>query len=194
MEHNAITHLSAFVSIFLVDLGCGSGESGAQFRPYVGQLTGVDLNPEMAKEARNRGCYDRVVVGDAECILQKCEDEENVGCLDYDFVFACDLFAYIGDLSKMFLTVRKCLEKRGGTFAFSAEVVNESLEASCMDDDDEGFVMQSCARFAHKRCYIRSLAEKFGFETLSCKESTVLRKHDEKDVLGALIVLSLTSS
>jgi hypothetical protein len=38
------------------------------------------------------------------------------------------------------------------------------------------------------------LAEKFGFEILSCKESTVLRKHDEKDVLGALIVLSLPPS
>lgn len=174
-----------------VDLGCGSGQSGAMFRPCVGHLTGVDLSPEMAKEAQNRGCYDRIVVGDAECILQKYEDEENVEPrLDYDFVFACDLFAYIGDLSKMFLAVKKCLESRGGTFAFSAEVVDETVDESCFDEAT-GFVMQSCARFAHKRWYIRSLADEFGFETLSCKESTVLRKHDEKDVLGALIVLSL---
>ncbi len=179
---------------FSVDLGCGSGESGVQFRPYVRHLTGVDLSPEMAKEARNRGCYDRIVVGDAECILHVCQGDENVGSLDYDFVFACDLFAYIGDLSKMFFTARKCLEYRGGTFAFSAEVIDEALDASCEDDDDEGFVMQCCARFAHKRWYISSLAEKFGFKTLSCKESTVLRKHFEKDVLGALIVLSLPSS
>jgi predicted TPR repeat methyltransferase len=147
----------------------------------------------MAKEARNRGCYDRIVVGDAECILLECQEQENAGCLEYDFIFACDLFAYIGDLSKIFFTARKCLENRGGTFAFSAEVVNESLEESFKDDDDEGFVMQSCARFAHKRWYIRTLAEKFAFETLSCKESTVLRKHGEKDVLGALIVLSVPS-
>jgi predicted TPR repeat methyltransferase len=149
----------------------------------------------MAKEARNRGCYDRIVVGDAECILHVCKDEESVESLDYDFLFACDLFPYIGDLSKMFLTAKKCLEYRGGIFAFSAEVVNESQELSCGDDDDEeDFVMQSCARFAHKRWYIRSLAEKFGFETLSCKESAVLRKHFDKDVLGALIVLSLPSA
>ena len=186
--------IGALIFQFLVDLGCGSGESGAQFRPCVGHLTGVDISPEMAKEARNRGCYDRIVVGDAECILLKCQDEINAGCLEYDFVFACDLFAYIGDLSKIFFTARKCLEYRGGTFAFSAEVVNESLEASCNDNDDEGFVMQSCARFAHKRWYIRSMAEQFGFETLSCKESTVLRMHGETDVLGALIVLSLPSS
>jgi len=168
-----------------VDLGCGSGQSGAQFRQCVGHLTGIDLNPEMAKEAQHRGCYDRIVVGDAECILHK--DDELVGKVEYDFVFACDLFAYIGDLSKMFSTVRKSLESRGGTFAFSADIVNESLE----DMKDPPFVMQSCARFAHKRWYIRSLAKDFGFETLLCSATTVLRQHDGKDVLGGLVVLSL---
>ena len=83
-----------------MDLGCGSGLSGEEFRTCVGHLTGVDLNPEMAKEARDRGCYDRIVVGDAdyhEGILYKDDDgEENVGIWDYDFIFACDLFAYIG--------------------------------------------------------------------------------------------------
>ena len=75
---------------FAVDLGCGSGLSGDQFRQSVRHLTGVDLSPEMAKAARDRGCYDQIIVGDAECILQK------DGIWDYDFVFACDLFAYIG--------------------------------------------------------------------------------------------------
>eukprot|EP00579_Thalassiosira_antarctica_P023072 CAMPEP_0201988888 /NCGR_PEP_ID=MMETSP0904-20121228/92567_1 /ASSEMBLY_ACC=CAM_ASM_000553 /TAXON_ID=420261 /ORGANISM="Thalassiosira antarctica, Strain CCMP982" /LENGTH=592 /DNA_ID=CAMNT_0048543085 /DNA_START=76 /DNA_END=1855 /DNA_ORIENTATION=+ len=175
-----------------VDLGCGSGLSGAQFRQCVGYLTGVDLNPEMAKEARDRGCYDRIVVGDAECILQK-EHEDTVGIWGYDFVFACDLFAYIGDLRPMFNTVRKSLGSRGGTFAFSAEIMNESLDESKEEGCDAGFVLQSCARFAHKRRYIRSLVEEFGFETLLSTESTVLRQHDGKDVLGALIVLSLPS-
>ena len=127
-------------------------------------LTGVDLNKEMAKEARDRGCYDRIVVGDAECILHEDnEDEENAG-VAYDFVFACDMFAFIGDLRPMFNTVRRSLEGGGGTFAFSAEIVNESLDESNHGEEDAGFVMQSCARFAHKRWYIRSLLDEFGFE------------------------------
>lgn len=122
------------------------------------------------------------------------EDDNHVGIMEYDFVFACDLFAYIGDLRPMFNTVRKSLS-RGGTFAFSAEIMNESLDESRGEDnDDAGFVMQSCARFAHKRSYIKSLVEEFGFETLLSTESAVLRQHDGKDVLGALIVLSLPSS
>jgi len=169
-----------------VDLGCGSGLSGMQFRRCVGNLTGVDLNPEMAKEARDRGCYDRIVVGDAECILHK-EKEDGEGIREYDFVYACDLLPYIGDLRLMFNTVRRSLESGGGTFAFSAEIWKE-------EDDDTEFVLQSCARFAHKRRYIRSLVEEFGFETLLSTESAVLRQHEGKDVIGALIVLSLLPS
>lgn len=199
---HGLRSLSIYFDI-LVDLGCGSGQSGVQFRQCVGHLTGLDLNPEMAKEARDRGCYDRIVVGDAECILHKdeygvymgsWEHDDYEGSWEYDFVFACDLFAYIGDLSNIFSTVKKCLENRGGTFAFSAEIVNESLDDSNDKENDAGFVMQSCARFAHKRWYIQSLIEANGFGTLSCTESTVLRKHDELDVFGSLYVLSLPSS
>jgi glutamine amidotransferase len=170
-----------------VDLGCGSGLSGAEFRRRVGHLTGVDLNPEMAKVARDRGCYDRIVIGDAECIMRR--DEVDMEHVWYDFVFACDLFAYIGDLRPMFNTVRRSLEDRGGTFAFSAEILDESFAGPGGGDD--GFVLQSCARFAHKRGYIKSLMDEFGFETLLSKETAVLRQHDGKDVLGALNVLSL---
>lgn len=181
-----------------VDLGCGSGLSGEEFRTCVGHLTGVDLNPEMAKEARDRGCYDRIVVGDAdyhEGILYKDDDgEEHVGIWDYDFVFACDLFAYIGDLRPTFSNARRSLKNRGGTFAFSAEIINMSLGELKKEDDDTGFVMQSCARFAHKRWYIASLVKEFGFETLLSTESTILRHHDGEKVVGTLFVLSLPSS
>ena len=177
-----------------LDLGCGKGHSGAEFRDSVGYLVGLEISPEVAREAQDRGCYDRVVVGDAERIINKDgNDEEDIG-KGYDLVVGCDLFAYIADVRSLFSTAKTSLENKGGTFAFSAEILNESIDESKEDDDeDTGFVMQSCARFAHKRWYIVSLAEEFGFETLSFTGSTVLRQHAGKDVLGALIVLSLPS-
>lgn len=179
-----------------VDLGCGSGQSGSIFRQCVKHLTGVDLSPEMAEEARESSCYDKIIVGDAECVLH--ENNQNggqEGKLWYDFVFACDLFPYVGDLKPIFQTVRKGLETFGGTLAFSVELVDESInESREEDEDDPGFVMQSCARFAHKRWYIAQLCEDFGFRELLSKESTVLRQHRGKDVLGALFVLQLPSS
>lgn len=178
-----------------VDLGCGSGQSGAQFRHCVKHLTGVDLSPEMAEEARERSCYDRIIVGDAECVLHENNQNGQEGKAWYDFVFACDLFPYVGDLSPIFQTVRKGLENKGGTLAFSVELVDESLgESKEEDENDPGYVMQSCARFAHKRWYIQQLCEEFGFHELLAKESTVLRQHRGRDVLGALFVLELPPS
>lgn len=175
-----------------VDLGCGSGQSGAQFRQCVKHLTGVDLSPEMAEEARERSCYDRIIVGDAECALHENNQEGQEGRTWYDFIFACDLFPYVGDLRPIFQTVRKGLEGKGGTVAFSVELLDESLNESREEDEaDPGFVMQSCARFAHKRWYMAELREEFGFHELLRKESTVLRQHRGKDVLGALVVLKL---
>ncbi|KAL7485843.1 hypothetical protein ACHAW6_011436 [Cyclotella cf. meneghiniana] len=176
-----------------VDLGCGSGLSGLQFRSCTRHLTGVELSGEMAEEARERGCYNRIVVGDAECVLQKENISDDSGFEDaiwYDFVFACDLIPYIGDLRPIFNTVRRSLECRGGTFAFSAEILNELSNE--MRDGEDGFVMQRCARFGHKQWYITSLAEEFGFLSLNTTESTVLRQHDGRDVLGTIFVLGLT--
>ena len=179
-----------------VDLGCGSGQSGAQFRKCVKHLTGVDLSPEMAEEARESSCYDRIIVGDAECALHENNQNGQEGRMWYDFIFACDLFPYVGDLQPIFQTVRKgLLTGKGGTLAFSVELLDESLDESKEEDeDDPGFVMQSCARFAHKRWYISQLCEEFGFHELLRKESTVLRQHRGKDVLGALVVLELPPS
>mmetsp|Transcript_27935 Transcript_27935/g.47453 ORF Transcript_27935/g.47453 Transcript_27935/m.47453 type:complete len:536 (-) Transcript_27935:1049-2656(-) len=174
-----------------VDLGCGSGQSGAQFRQCVKHLTGVDLSPEMAEEARESSCYDRIIVGDAECALHENNQNGQEGRTWYDFIFACDLFPYVEDLQPIFQTVRKGLEGKGGTLAFSVELLDESLNESNEEVADPGFVMQSCARFAHKRWYISQLCKEFGFHELLRKESTVLRQHCGKDVLGALVVLEL---
>jgi predicted TPR repeat methyltransferase/predicted glutamine amidotransferase len=174
-----------------LDMGCGSGLSGVQFRSCCKHLTGVDISPESLCEARERSIYDRLIVGDAECVLQKeKESDDSDDDVWYDLVFACDLFSYIGDIRGIFQTVRRSLECKGGVFAFSSEIINDSLNK----DGDDGFVMQSCARFAHNRWYISALTEEFGFQTQLTTESTVLRQHDGKDVLGSLVVLTLPSS
>lgn len=172
-----------------VDLGCGSGLSGLPFRQHTRHLTGVEVSGEMAEEARERGCYNRIIVGDAECVLQSehssdCHSDEVIW---YDFVFACDLIPYIGDLKPIFHTVRRSLECKGGTFAFSAEILNDALSTG----DEDGYAMQKIARFCHKQSYLMSLIEQFDFSVLNVTEATVLRQHDGKDVLGSIFVLGL---
>ena len=48
-----------------VDLGCGTGRTGAWLRQAgVGAVDGIDLTPEMLERARDRGVHRRLEIGD----------------------------------------------------------------------------------------------------------------------------------
>lgn len=156
------------------DLGCGTGLSGMAFRSCAKNMVGVDLSPEMVDKARERGCYEKLVVGDVETIL----NEENL----YDLVFACDVFVYIGDLESVFASTRRSIIT-GGLFAFSTEFLEEA------QGEEQGFMLHRSARFAHKRSYIETLAAKYAFNILAIKTCPI-RKNEGKDVRGILVVLT----
>lgn len=173
------------------DLGCGTGLSGVAFRSCVKNMTGVDLSPEMVEKAKERQCYESLVVGDVETVLNRSNGEEtksessHASTRMYDLVFACDVFVYIGDLCSIFASVRNSLISPDGLFSFSAE---------CLDEDQavgNGFVLQKCARFAHKLSYIEELANKFGFEIRATKRCAI-RKNEGKDVAGILAVMGVS--
>jgi predicted TPR repeat methyltransferase len=160
------------------DLGCGTGFSGLAFREYVQELVGVDMSPEMVEKARRRGCYDRLVVGDIAAAL-------DLGS-DYNLVFACDVFVYLGDLLLVFCQVYESLAK-AGIFIFSTELLANASSKNVP------FQLHSCARFAHSRRYIESLANNSGFTTLAMKHCPI-RKNQGVDVDGLLVVLQKTTN
>jgi len=196
-----------------VDLGCGSGRSGLAFRSCVKNMTGVDLSSEMIDKARERGCYDRLVVGDVEHALHQCgaacadnNDEnppkhqngnaETNGSL-FDLIIACDVLVYIHDLQPVFESVRNSLMPNDGLFAFSAEFIEEQEPSGEGKEEKEQeeepfFVLQSCARFAHKRHYVEKLVRDLGFEIKALKVSK-LRKNEGRDIEAVLGVLGLPS-
>mmetsp|Transcript_11138 Transcript_11138/g.23480 ORF Transcript_11138/g.23480 Transcript_11138/m.23480 type:complete len:537 (+) Transcript_11138:225-1835(+) len=178
------------------DIGCGGGCSGLSFRSCCERLIGVDLSPEMVDKARNRGCYDELVVGNIECVLRKhpkfgkrCKNATH-GALAYttfNLVFACNVFIYIKDLMNVFSDIREILDSNNGVFAFSAEM----LDAKDNDPEPEQpYALQRCARYAHKRWYIEECARQWGFATKKFQPTaTPLRQHDGMDVYGVLVVL-----
>ena len=133
------------------DLGCGSGFSGLAFRSCVENLLGVDISREMIDKAKERGCYDCLLVGDIESVLNEhfkdddddsSHDEEN-DSMDHchhkgtklDLVFACNVFAYIHDIRGVFQSVRNNLKLTNGVFAFSAEIVESTDEKEEQKED-----------------------------------------------------------
>ena len=82
-----------------LDLGCGTGLMGEALQGRIGHLTGVDLSAAMIAKARERGVYDRLVVGDAAAMLGR----EPPGA--FDLIVAADALVYIGDLAPLFAAV-----------------------------------------------------------------------------------------
>ena len=153
----------------ILDLGCGTGLCGEQFRPHANHLSGVDLSPTMLAKAAARGSYDRLITGD---ILEAMHDQE----MCFDLILAGDLFVYVGELDGVFQSAARVL-RSGGLLAFSLE-----------RHDGEGFVLHSRIRFAHSLAYVRSLAHAHQFSERVANEITV-RKSGGAPVAGWLVVM-----
>jgi predicted TPR repeat methyltransferase len=162
----------------IADLGCGTGLSGLAFASLllndvneIGEMTGVDLSPEMLSFAEKTNCYKKLVTGDILSILND--------SATWDLVLACDVFCYIGDLSHVFRMVHSSL-MQDGLFVFSTEKASDLYAVP--------FHLHECARFAHNKDYIASLGESTGFETVAMQVCPI-RKNKGRDVTGILTIL-----
>lgn len=140
-----------------MDLGCGTGLSGAVFRPWCYRLCGVDLSPRMVAAAEASGHYDHVEVGDLLTALATRN-------LDLDLAIACDTIIYLGDLAPLFQALQGAL-KSGGWFLFSAE----KMDATLTDDYEIG----PTRRFRHSQRYLENMAQDFGFSVNAFEETSL---------------------
>jgi predicted TPR repeat methyltransferase len=152
----------------VLDLGCGTGLVGKQFRDVAQRLTGVDLSPGMLAEAQRSGVYDRLI-GDDVVHYMATDDGQ------FDVILAADLFIYIGDLGELFAAAAARL-RPGGLFAFSIET------------QQQRYVLRRTRRYAHSLEYIRELADSHNFEWREAR-STSLRLGEEGPVEGHVIVV-----
>jgi predicted TPR repeat methyltransferase len=141
-----------------LDLGCGTGLMGEALRGRVDRLAGVDLSAAMIAKARERGFYDRLVLGDAVAMLGR----EAPGISD--LIVAADALVYIGDLAPLFAAVARVLTS-DGIFAFSVE--------TCEGD---GFKLEPTMRFAHSRSYVEATAREAGLQPLLIRSASTRRE------------------
>jgi predicted TPR repeat methyltransferase len=128
--------------LVILDLGCGTGLSGAAFRQRASRLDGIDLSPAMIEKARARGVYETLAVADIE---------SGLGVGTYDLAIAADTLVYLGDLEAAMSAVARAL-KPGGHFLFTAE-----------SKEGEGFELGPKRRWRHSERYLRGIAEMHGF-------------------------------
>lgn len=153
-----------------VDLGCGTGLSGAPFRDLCRHLTGVDLSPRMLDEARKKGIYDRLC--EAE-IIEFLDGSPKA----FDLVVAADVLVYIGDLAPVFAAVAR-RTRPGARFVFSTERA----------ESPDRYVITPTGRYAHGRGYLEDLARRHDFTVVGIQRAD-LRKDRGRWVEGYLCVL-----
>ncbi len=153
----------------ILDLGCGTGLCGAQFRPVADKLVGVDLSPAMLAKAEARRVYDRLITGEITAAMREFENA-------FDVLLAADVFVYVGDLDSTFAAAARTL-RAGGLFAFSVE-----------RHDGEGFLLNSRVRFVHSLAYVRKVAAAHSFTEVHLCEIAV-RSIGASDARGWIVVL-----
>ena len=154
-----------------IDLGCGTGLLGAEVRATVDQLWGVDLAPEMIRQARAKGIYDRLATGDVTRFLARSRSR-------FDLFLAADVFIYVGDLEPLFAAVASRAAP-GALLAFSAEAGGRN-----------GYRLAVSGRYQHTKRYIDKLAAHHSMTAVNYRRGS-LRTEQERRLEGHYYVLKL---
>jgi len=160
----------------ILDLGSGTGLVGEAFKDLAakGRLDGIDISPRMIDEARKRGIYGRLILGDIETVLTAYMPY-------YDLVLAADTMIYMGDLAVTFAGVSRCLAP-DGFLLFSVE-----------KKDGEGWEQTQANRFRHSEAYLREQAASVGLSFVGTMECT-LRYEAGAAVAGIAMALRKPAS
>lgn len=152
-----------------LDLGCGTGLSGAPFRAMTKRLVGIDVSERMLAQAAAKNLYDVLEHGEIMPFLQATEER-------FDLVIAADVFVYLGDLQPLF-PLLAARTRAGGVVACSIET-----------DDRPGYQLLPSGRYAHNPAYLESCAGAAGF-TVASHRSHNIRKEKGTWLPGRLYLL-----
>lgn len=141
-----------------LDLGCGTGLSGAPFRDLVTRLVGIDVSAQMLGKAAAKKLYDHLEHDEIMPFLHRNEER-------YDLFIAADVFVYLGELQSLFVA----LGQRSSKDAIVACSIEETGQAS-------GFELLPSGRYAHGPNYLEECAVAAGFTVLGCKSHNIRRE------------------
>jgi predicted TPR repeat methyltransferase len=153
----------------VLDLGCGTGLSGAAFRPHCDWLVGVDISSGMVEQARAKGLYDRLEVAELMAFLAA-----EVGA-QHHLALAADVFVYCSDLMPIASAVARVLAP-GGLFAFTVE-----------SHEEPGVRLQGTLRYAHGVAHVRQALSAASLRTVELTEVST-RNEKGAPVPGLLVV------
>ena len=153
----------------VIDLGCGTGLVGVEFKDISGTLTGIDLSKKMVRKAEEKDIYDELYVDD---IIDRLEALDS----KFDLFISADVLVYIGNLCPLFRCVKRH-SRENSLFIFSTE-----------HTDTGDFILQKTGRYAHSKDYILSVATESGLQ-LDYFIKSNLRREKTNWIIGGIYIL-----
>jgi predicted TPR repeat methyltransferase len=155
----------------MLDLGCGTGLSGAAFRPVVDWIEGVDLSPGMVVQALRKNLYDKLEAGD----LTESLDRHIRADARFNLMVAADVFVYCADLTLIASLVSQVLAPEG-LFAFTVET-----------HDEGGVILGTKLRYGHGEAHVQAALEAAGL-TIRTLVPVSTRMEADMPVPGLLVI------
>jgi predicted TPR repeat methyltransferase len=159
-------------NLAVLDLGCGTGLAGVQFKPRASRLIGVDISPEMIELARARNLYDRLDVAEITAWLDSSAER-------FELVVCCDCLIYFGDLRQVVLPVAERLCPKG-VLAFTLE-----------RGDRYPHRLSDSGRYTHHPDHVREVAAQAKLSVARLEEG-FLRTEYGAPVTGLFVALEKT--
>lgn len=172
MVRDALPTLLPFATA--LDLGCGTGLSGASFREIVKHLVGVDVSQHMLAKAREKNIYDLLEQDEIMAFLQR--DDAH-----YDLFIVADVLVYLGNPQPLFATLARKTNKTG-IIACSIEVTHAAGD----------YLLLPSGRYAHNPLSLISCATTAGFTVLAHQPHRI-RKESGEWLPGALFLFQKTA-
>lgn len=160
----------------VLDLGCGTGLSGAAIAPFAQRLVGVDLSSKMLEKARERNLYQRLEQLDLLTMMQ------GEVASSYDLVIAADVFIYLGKLDDLVNQAQRLL-RPGGIFGFTVESLEALTAKAVARSERRDYHLCVTGRYAHSVAYLARMATQNRFEVL-CTTETQTRLGEREPVQG----------
>jgi predicted TPR repeat methyltransferase len=161
-------------NLAVLDLGCGTGLAGVQFKYRASRLIGVDISPAMIELARARNLYDRLDVAEITAWLERSSER-------FELIVCCDCLIYFGDLRQVLLPLADRLCPKG-VLAFTLE-----------RGDRYPHRLTDSGRYAHHPEHVREVAAEAKLNLAKLEEG-FLRTEYGVPVTGLFVVLDRGAS
>ncbi len=180
-------HFGPLLSVFpagqnlrLLDIGCGTGPVGRQFRDLSRHIVGCDMSEKSLRIAARHGGYERLVRADILMFLGGEADES------YDAVIAAGSICYFGELHDLMGQCRRLL-RLPGYLAFTTFRSEQAMPERDLGNEVFGV-------FKHSDAYIRRVAKESGFDLVVAAKDLKIFDEGKRDIVDDLYVLRKQSS